>query len=132
MDLVHPKWLDMTMVAIEEKEVVALGVGIEEDTMLMVEALGDKAILVEVVIEGVEALEVVEATEDKEEDSKVGEIEGVGLEEGGVVGVVTEEISSRINTKKCMILFPFAFFPCILEVVSSSEVHGSLKHGFEF
>ncbi|KAJ6657376.1 hypothetical protein lerEdw1_002543 [Lerista edwardsae] len=85
MDLVHPKWLDMTMeVAIEEEVVVALGVGIEEDTMLMVEALGDKAILVGVVIEGVEALgELVEATEDREEDSKVGEIEGVGLEGDG-------------------------------------------------
>lgn len=98
MDLVRPKWLDMTMaVVIVEEEVVALGVGTEEDTVVIVEVMGEEAIQVG---EGVGALgDLVEATKVQEEDSKVEEIEGVDTEEDGGGRGVTEEASNPISTK---------------------------------
>lgn len=90
MDLVHPKWLAMTMEVAteEEEEVVATGVDMEVDTILTVVVLeeGDiQVVLEEVAIEVVEVLDdLVEAIEVQAEDIRVGEIEGVVLGVGGV------------------------------------------------
>lgn len=129
MDPAHPKWLVMTMEeATVEEEAVATGVDMEVAiTLLEEEDIQGVEVAIEEVVAVVAVLgDLVEVFEVPVEDTKVGQIEEVGSEEGGVV---TEGTGDK---HKMMHAFLFCKIICnvepflLLSFILNSDI--SVKH----